>query len=81
MNSVALTVMNPQEKNWQSRGLNHNSLQNLRLVQIERICRQQNKKNCVGKGTKNGGKRRKCWLPTFSPFPHNVFKQLISQGR
>ena len=46
----------------------------LRLVQIQRICRQQN--NCklkteilFGMGRKHCGKRRKCWLPAFSPFP------------
>ena len=25
------------------------------------------------------GKRRKCWLPAFSLFPHNVLKRLISK--
>ena len=48
--------------------------QNFRPVQFERLCRQQyrcnfhnefhyekNRKHCV--------KRRKCWLPAFSPFP------------
>ena len=24
---------------------------------------------CFGKGRKQFGKRRKCWLPAFSPFP------------
>ena len=48
--------------------------QNLRLVQIGSICRQQNKckrkiENCLKKGRKHSGKRRKCWLPAFSPFP------------
>ena len=27
------------------------------------------------------GKRRKCWSPPFSRFPHNVFKTLPLQGR
>ena len=27
-------------------------------------------------GRKHCGKRRKCWLPAFSPFSHNVFKSL-----
>ena len=46
-----------------------------RLVQIENICRKQNesqkKENeiCFGKGRKHCGKRRKCRLPAFSPFP------------
>ena len=48
--------------------------QKLRLVQIETICRQQNKYDrkseiCFGKDIKHCGKRRKCWLPAFSSFP------------
>ena len=47
---------------------------NFRLVQIESICRQQNKceskiQICYGRGRKPCGKRRKCWLPAFSLFP------------
>ena len=47
--------------------------QDSRLIQIERICRQQKKcdseiRICLGKGRKHGGKRRKCWLQAFSPF-------------
>ena len=43
-------------------------------VQIESICRRQNKCNLkteilFGIGRKHCGKRRKCWLPAFSPFP------------
>ena len=38
------------------------------------ICRRQNKygskiENCLGKGRKHCGKRRKCWLSAFSSFP------------
>ena len=29
---------------------------------------------CFGKGRKHCGKRRKCWLPAFSPFP-TVFSE------
>ena len=50
--------------------------QNLRLVQIQSPCRPQNKCNweskneiCFENGRKHLGKRRKCWLPAFSPFP------------
>ena len=48
--------------------------QDFRLIQIENICRRQNKfeykiRTSFGKGRKRCGKRRKCWLPTFSPFP------------
>ena len=47
--------------------------QNFGPVQIENICRQQNKCDskteiCFGKGRKHCGKKRKCWLPAFSPF-------------
>ena len=53
-----------------------NSLSNdksLDWSKIERICRQQNKYNLTtdvlfGMGRKHCGKRRKCWLPAFSPF-------------
>ena len=46
--------------------------QNFRPVQIESICRQQFKclskvEICFGKGRKHCWKRRKCWLPPFSP--------------
>ena len=54
-----------------------NSLPNDKIfgfVQIEGICRQQNKcdlkiGNYLGKGRKPCVQRRKCWLPAFSPFP------------
>ena len=53
-----------------------NSLPNekkFRPVQIERICRWQNKCDSkielyFVKGRKHCEKRRKCWLPAFSPF-------------
>ena len=32
-------------------------------------------------GRKHYGKRRKCWLPAFSPFSNNVFKSLLFKGR
>ena len=37
------------------------------------------KKNeiCSGKGRKYCGKRRKCWLPAFSPFPTMFSKGLF----
>ena len=49
------------------------SLQKLRMVKIEGICRLQNKCDrkieiCFGKGRKHYGKQRKCWLPAFYPF-------------
>ena len=55
--------------------------QNPRLVQTERLCRQQNKcewkiEIWFGKGRKHCGKRRKCWLPAFSPFSQCFHKDL-----
>ena len=43
-------------------------------AQIESTCRRQNKCDskteiCFWKGRKHFGKRRKCCLPAFSPFP------------
>ena len=31
-------------------------------------------------GTKNCGKRRKCWLPAFTPLPIIIFKGLLLEG-
>ena len=52
---------------------NSTKLQYFRLVQIESICIRQNNSGCIYeicfvKGRKHCGKRRKCWLPAFSPF-------------
>ena len=38
-------------------------------------------KNSFWDGKKTFGKRRKCWLPAFSPFPSMFFIRLLSQGR
>ena len=51
------------------------------LVQIESICRWQNKyyskiKIWLLKRRKHYRKRRK-WSPAFSPFPHNFFKRIL----
>ena len=35
---------------------------------------------CCGKDRKHCGKRRKCWLPAFSPFPTMFSKKLLFQG-
>ena len=48
--------------------------QNFGFVQIQSICRRQNKCDskteiCFGTGRKHCWKRRKCCLPAFSPFP------------
>ena len=59
---------------------------NLRLVQIESFCRQQNRCNpkieiCFEKGRKYCGKKRKYWLPAFSLFPtmfsRTVFLRIV----
>ena len=57
-----------------------------RLIQIDSICRRIHKygwkiKISFGKGRKHCGKRRKCWLPAFSPFPTLFSKRLPFQGR
>ena len=64
---------------------NFTKQQNFRLVQIQSICRRQNKSDskieiCVGKSRKHCGKRRKCWLPAFSPFPIMLSKAFFSRG-
>ena len=61
------------------------TLQNFRLVQIESICRRQNRCNwkieiCFRKGGKCCGKRRKCWLPAFSPFPTMFLDGFFLEG-
>ena len=53
-----------------------------RLVSIENICRWQNKFDkeiefFLRKGRKNCGKRRKCWLQAFSPFPKMFSKDFF----
>ena len=57
-----------------------------RLLQTEGICRQHNwmwwKKKSqfwFGKSRKDCGKRRKCWLPAFSPFPTMLSKAFLSR--
>ena len=47
---------------------------NFRLIQIESVCIQENKygsknENFPWKCRKHSGKRIKCWLPAFYPFP------------
>ena len=47
---------------------------NLRQGWIETICRRQDKcwrktEICFGKVREHCAKRKKCWLPAFSPFP------------
>ena len=53
---------------------------NRKHSQTTKSCYIKNK-ICLSLGRKHCGKRRKCWLPAFSPFPHNVFKNLFPQGR
>ena len=35
---------------------------------------------CIWKSRKHCGKRRKCWLPAFSPFPTMFSKAFFSRG-
>ena len=53
-----------------------------RLVQIESICRRQTRCNLkieilLGMGRKHCEKRRKCWLPGFSPLPTMFSKSIF----
>ena len=63
-----------------------NPLPNDKPVQFESVCRRHFK--CISSddwcyclSRKHCGKRRKCWLPAFSPFSHNVLKRLLFQRR
>ena len=52
--------------------------------QIQSSCRQRfqcflNYNFCLRSGRKHYGKRRKCWLPAFSPFS-TMFSSLLLQG-
>ena len=56
--------------------------QNSKLLQIESISRRQNKCDSkieisFEKDRNICGKRKKCWLPAFSPFPTMVSKGVI----
>ena len=56
--------------------------QNFKHVQIESICRRQDKYGVkteipFGMVSKRCGKRRKCWLPAFSPFPTTFSKGFL----
>ena len=60
------------------KGLNYKNLD----FQIESICVRQNRHklksgHSVGKGRQLCGKRGKCWLPAFSPFP-TMFSKALS---
>ena len=55
---------------------------NFRLVQIESICIRQHKckpniKICFENSRKHYEKRRKCWLPAFSPFRTMFLKAFL----
>ena len=38
---------------------------------------ERKNENCFWKCTKHCGKRRKCWLPAFSPFPTMFLKAVF----
>ena len=40
----------------------------------------KNIEKCLCEGRKHCGKRRKCWLPAFSPFPTMFSKVLLIEG-
>ena len=49
----------------------------LKAFAEDKINVTEKKKNeiCLGMGRKHCGKRRKSWLPVFSPFPTNIIIQ------
>ena len=64
-----------------------NSLPNDKILALNKFktCRRQNNSNskveiCIGKSRKHFGKKRKCWLPAFSPFPTMFSKAFFSRG-
>ena len=50
----------------------------LKALAYNRINVTEKLKNCFGKSRKHDGKRRKCWLKAFSPFPIMFSKGLLS---
>ena len=59
--------------------------QNFRFSQIRSICTRQNNSDSKieiysGNNRKHCGKRRKCWLPAFSPFSTMFSKAFFSRG-
>ena len=88
--SVVSTMVMRRSSQWLGENIVQNTCklftkgQNFILVQIESICRLQNKRDqnieiYSGKGRKHCCKRRKCWLPAFSPLP-TFSKGFFSQG-
>ena len=58
---------------------------NSKPVQIGSTCRQQNQfdskiENCFQQVRKHCGKKKKCWIPAFSPFSHCFQKGSKNQG-
>ena len=49
----------------------------LKALADDKINVSEKLKFCVGKGRKHCGKRRKCWLPAFSPFPTMFLKSFF----
>ena len=52
---------------------------------MDMICKRQKKSDlkieiCLGEGRKICEKRRKCWLPAFSPFPTMFSKSFFHRG-
>ena len=72
-----ILISQSSKKVFQLSHYSSNSLQNkifFGLDQIQSICRRQMNCSlsydfCLQSSRKHCGKRRKCWLPAFSPFP------------
>ena len=79
-------LMTPVFKRTSSSHLTHYQTTNFRLFQTGRVCRRQFQiwrkwQKVIQMGRKHCGKRRNCSSRAISPFPHSVFKRLVSQGR
>ena len=80
-----------RENGWQIRTLENkiNTVPKYKILDWSELKRLADKKINVTKKLKSVlerfekhcGKRRKCWLSAFSPFPQNIFKSFLSQGR
>ena len=62
---------------------NHNKifvLSELKAFADNKINETRKLESALGRVENIVGKRRKCWLPAFSPLPHNVFERLLYQA-
>ena len=82
MNPVVMTIINPRNEYWPNRGSNQrSSVLKSATLPTELWGSAAEIMIYVFDSVENiVGKRRKCWLPAFSPFSRNVFKRLLSKS-